>query len=170
MTYDVFETMRFGVTRAQKITDDTVLERHDTAFAVEQIARAAHEVNRAYCAAINDPVQPVWEEAPDWQRESARNGVLFHLRNPEASPSASHENWLREKVANGWRYGEVKDEGAKTHPCCLPFDNLPEKQKAKDYLFRAVVHSHVHLLLHSPAAFAEAIKPIATEAPPAASA
>jgi len=104
----------------------------------EQIARICHEVNRAYCQSIGDDSQPKWNDAPDWQRESAINGVLFHLEN-DVTPEQSHENWMREKVAAGWTYGPVKDPEKKQHPCMVPYHDLPLEQRTKDYLFRAVV-------------------------------
>ena len=54
---------------------------------VEEIARVAHEVNRAYCQALGDDSQPAWEVAPQWQRDSAINGVTFHIANPGACPT-----------------------------------------------------------------------------------
>lgn len=107
---------------------------------IEQIARVAHEINRAYCQALGDNSQPKWEDAPDWQRSSAINGVEFHIINPDAGPDHSHNAWLAEKEATGWKWGPVKDAEYKEHPCCVPYDQLPVEQKAKDYLFRAVVH------------------------------
>jgi len=109
----------------------------------EQIARVAHEVNRAYCQALGDNSQPEWEEAPDWQRNSAINGVAYHRANPDAGPEHSHNEWLKEKEANGWKYGPVKDEANREHPCFVPYDELPPEQKAKDYIFRAIVHALV---------------------------
>jgi hypothetical protein len=106
----------------------------------KEIARVAHEVNRAYCQSIGDNSQPAWEDAPGWQRASAIAGVQFHLRNPGAGPEASHESWLAQKRSDGWCYGAVKDPVAKTHPCMVEFDALPVEQQAKDYIFRAVVH------------------------------
>jgi hypothetical protein len=107
----------------------------------EQIARVCHEVNRAYCQAIGDNSQPAWEDAPQWQRDSALNGVQMHLANPKAGPDESHNTWLKEKADAGWKYGPVKDPDAKEHPCFVPYDQLPVEQKAKDYLFRGVVHA-----------------------------
>lgn len=104
-----------------------------------EIARVCHEVNRAYCQALGDNSQPTWENAPQWQVDSALIGVNLHLNNPDAGPQASHDSWLAEKVAHGWVYGEEKDPELKTHPCILPFDKLPREQQAKDYIFRAVV-------------------------------
>lgn len=103
------------------------------------IARVAHEVNRAYCQALGDHSQLAWEDAPDWQKKSAVGGVLFHIANPEAGPDHSHIEWLKEKV--GWKYGPVKDPEKKEHPCFVPYDLLPVEQQAKDYLFRGVVHA-----------------------------
>jgi hypothetical protein len=106
---------------------------------VSDIARIAHGVNKAYCAFLGDHSQPDWDKAPPWQRESAEQGVRFVLDNLNAGPSAQHDNWMAQKLADGWVYGPVKDPEAKTHPCLVPFEQLPKEQQAKDFLFRAVV-------------------------------
>ncbi len=124
-----------------EIEDITPPGHHSRSLSTQQIARAAHEINRAYCEAIGDHSQPPWEEAPLWQKRSAMGGVLFHLWNRHAGPEASHENWLAQKKAEGWTYGPVKDPEKKQHPCMVPFEDLPVEQQAKDYLFRAVVHA-----------------------------
>lgn len=107
----------------------------------EKIARVCHEANRAYCATIGDFSQPAWDDAPDWQRASAINGVEFHLAN-RRTPRESHENWLAEKRAAGWTYGPVKDPAAKEHPCMVAYDELPEEQKRKDAIFKGVVDAY----------------------------
>ncbi|BEP44036.1 RyR domain-containing protein [Variovorax sp. V15] len=107
----------------------------------EQIAQVAHEVNRAYCASLGDTSQPAWAEAPEWQRASALAGVDMHLAKPEATPEESHLSWYEQKLADGWVYGEVKDPEKKEHPCMRPYEELPPEQRAKDYLFRGVVHA-----------------------------
>lgn len=106
----------------------------------QSIARVAHEVNRAYCEALGDTSQPPWEDAPEWQRRSAVDGVRLHMGG-EHGPEASHAAWYAEKEANGWTYGPEKDPEAKTHPCMVPFDQLSREQRAKDFIFRAVVHA-----------------------------
>lgn len=106
----------------------------------EEIARIAHQVNKAYCESLGDFSQVDWEDAPEWQRQSVKNGVLFHLQ-VEAGPQGSHENWMAEKIADGWKYGPVKDVDKKEHPCMVPFHELPKEQQAKDYIFRAIVHA-----------------------------
>lgn len=105
------------------------------------IAAVAHSINAAYCRAMGDDTQVDWADAPEWQQQSAIAGVEMHLANPDATPEQSHESWLKQKLAEGWVYGETKDAEAKQHPCCVPFDDLPAEQKTKDYIFRAAVHA-----------------------------
>jgi hypothetical protein len=109
----------------------------DTGTAHEACARAAHEVNRAYCLAIGDGSQPSWENAPDWQKVSALKGVVTALAG--ATPRESHEAWRAEKERDGWVYGETKDPAAKKHPCMVPYDALPPEQREKDMLFLCAV-------------------------------
>lgn len=107
----------------------------------ENIAQVAHEINKAFCSSIGDNSQPSWEDAPEWQKSSAINGVQFHIDNPNASPSASHESWLKQKTDEGWKYGPIKNAETKEHPCFVSYDELPIEQKSKDYLFKQVIHS-----------------------------
>lgn len=107
----------------------------------EEIARVAYETNRAYCQSLGDNSQVAWEDAPQWQIDSFVTGVKLHINNPDASASASHESWMSEKLATGWKFGSVKDPEAKTHPCIVAFEELPVEQQAKDYIFRGVVHA-----------------------------
>jgi len=103
------------------------------------IAKKCHEINRAYCAALGDTSQLPWDQAPEWQRQSAINGVQFHIEHPDAGPDASHNSWLEEKRSAGWKFGPVKDADKKEHPCFVPYGQLPAEQKAKDYLFKQTV-------------------------------
>ncbi len=113
---------------------------------VLKIAEVAHETNRAYCETIGDFSQPSWHNAPDWQKESALNGVKFHMENPDAGCSASHESWLKEKLETGWKYGTVKNPEKKEHPCCVEYNDLPADQTVKDALFVGVVRAMKILL------------------------
>lgn len=106
---------------------------------VNDIAKICHEVNRAYCLTLGDKSQPAWEDAPEWQRSSAVNGVEAIISGRVKSPEQSHQSWMAEKIADGWAFGLQKDPEAKTHPCILPYDQLSKEQQTKDYLFQAVV-------------------------------
>jgi hypothetical protein len=108
---------------------------------IHQIARIAHQANKAYCESLGDFSQPDWETAPSWQQNSALYGVVFLMEYPDAPPSASHDSWFAQKEAEGWRYGPVKDVEKKEHPCMLPYRELPADQRIKDVLFQAVVRA-----------------------------
>jgi len=108
---------------------------------ISLIAKVCHEANRAWCAANDDDSQLSWDDAPEWQIDSAINGVEYALRRPNVTIADMHSNWMAEKIEDGWIYGEVKDPIAKTHPCMVPYDQLPEFQRKKDALFLAIVRA-----------------------------
>ena len=108
---------------------------------INDVAKVCHEANKALCEGLGDTSQPSWEDAPEWQKSSAINGVKFHLDNPDAGPDESHKSWLAQKEAEGWKYGPVKNPETKEHPCFVPYEQLPAEQQAKDYLFKEIIHS-----------------------------
>jgi hypothetical protein len=67
------------------------------------------------------------------------NGVALALTG--ATPEQLHESWLAQKASEGWVYGERKDSVNKTHPCLVPYGQLPADQQRKDALFQAVVQA-----------------------------
>lgn len=104
---------------------------------ISDIAGACHEVNRALCQFNGDFTQRPWNEASAWQVESACHGVAALLQDTTLTTAEQHELWVQHKLDNGWRWGPIKDEGKKHHPCILPYDQLPEQQRLKDILFQA---------------------------------
>ena len=108
---------------------------------IEHIAKSCHEINRIFCEAHGDKSQPLWEDAPDWQKKSAIEGVIYALESPNVTSEMLHQSWMDLKEEEGWKYGKVKDAGLKEHPCMVPYEELPEDQKAKDTIFSTVVHS-----------------------------
>ena len=115
------------------------MDVEDINHAMEACARAAHEANRAYCLALGDTSQPAWEDAAEWQKSSAREGVSGAIAGN--TPKQSHESWLATKERTGWKYGPVKDPEKKEHPCFVPYAELPPEQRAKDHLFVTVVRA-----------------------------
>ena len=43
-----------------------------------------------------------------------------------------HEIWAEGRVREGWTYGETRDDKRKTTPCLVPYEDLPEEEKAYD--------------------------------------
>lgn len=43
-----------------------------------------------------------------------------------------HDLWALGRLADGWRYGPARNDGAKTHPGLVPYSDLDEGEKAFD--------------------------------------
>jgi len=108
---------------------------------ITNIAIVCHEANLVWCHLNGDYIQPHWGQAPQEQIDTTIDCVLFALAYPDATPEDSHNSWVMNMTIYGWVYGEVKDAVAKTHPCMVPFDQLPEWQQKKDKLFLAIVRA-----------------------------
>lgn len=106
-----------------------------------RLAEQAHEANRVLCIANGDTSQSAWTDASKEVRASAIKGVLRILQDDSMTPEASHVSWMDNKIANGWKLGEAKDEAAKTHPCLVPYTELPQHEQLKDNLFVVIVEA-----------------------------
>lgn len=105
---------------------------------VEEIACVAHEANRAYCCLIKDFSKPPWTKSKPAQQEYVKAGVRYALDGTRSREEV-HDKWLEVMEAAGWKHGKKRHVGNRTHPCMLPYDELPESQKLKDALFLAIV-------------------------------
>ena len=43
-----------------------------------------------------------------------------------------HEVWAQSRLSQGWTWGEERDDKLKTHPCLIPYEDLPEVEKDYD--------------------------------------
>lgn len=108
-----------------------------------EVARIAHEVNRA----VQKYEQEVLERTnvginASWEEFSGKQGTISAIISSigdEKTPEERHEAWLKAKKEEGYSFGKVKDEVKKEHPCFLPYEQLDDVSKLKDYLFNAVV-------------------------------
>jgi ryanodine receptor 2 len=44
----------------------------------------------------------------------------------------AHEVWAQQRLAEGWKYGPLRNDAAREHPCLVPYDELPESEKEYD--------------------------------------
>lgn len=107
-------------------------------YRTEDIAFVCHEANRALQRIQSDPAPSLpWDMAGAETRLSAIEGVQHAMAGH--SPEQLHETWCEFKTRNGWIYGPEKDECKKTHPCLVPYEDLPQAQRDKDVVFGAIV-------------------------------
>ena len=43
-----------------------------------------------------------------------------------------HETWALGRIKEGWTYGAVRDDAARTTPCMVPYEELPENERTYD--------------------------------------
>lgn len=43
-----------------------------------------------------------------------------------------HEVWAQSRIEEGWTYGPVRDDTKRQTPCLVPYEDLPESEKAYD--------------------------------------
>lgn len=43
-----------------------------------------------------------------------------------------HEVWARNRIGEGWTYGQKRDDVDKKHPCLVCYEELPESEKEYD--------------------------------------
>lgn len=55
-----------------------------------------------------------------------------------------HEVWAQNRVNEGWSYGPVRDDSKKQHPCLVPYEELPEREKEYD---RATSQETIKMIL-----------------------
>ncbi len=146
----------FGIIEEACVPSDI----RDDAF-IEQLARAIHQdyvtksQARGETEATNPSMVP-WEELPRDLREAtvaqaARIGAMLEAINAVVVPGSAdvpgfsftgreienlarmeHEQWSRERIAQGWTYGPDRDNRRKRHPVLTDWDGLPEVVKVKD--------------------------------------
>lgn len=43
-----------------------------------------------------------------------------------------HNTWMAGRIADGWVWGEERNDELKTHPCIVPYEELSEEEKDYD--------------------------------------
>ncbi len=43
-----------------------------------------------------------------------------------------HEVWAQSRMSQGWTWGPQRSDELKTHPCLVPYEELPEVEKQYD--------------------------------------
>jgi hypothetical protein len=104
------------------------------------IARVGYEANRAYAIRLNENL-PHWEEAADTERVIWFEAARVHATMPEESLEVLHSHWCYLERQAGWSYGPKLDNAKKQHPHLVTWIKLPEPQRVKVALFRAIVRS-----------------------------
>lgn len=79
---------------------------------------------------IDTPFGPYQPQVPS-QEEMEKAVALMH-DEVETIAGLNHDVWSAKRAAEGWRYGEKRDDDLKLHPCLVAYAHLPESEKAYD--------------------------------------
>lgn len=69
---------------------------------------------------------PIPIDATDVQLPQELNALV------EVVAKNVHEVWAQSRIEQGWTYGETRSDALKQHPCLVPYEDLPEEEKAYD--------------------------------------
>lgn len=74
--------------------------------------------------------------------------VLPHSLNTLKEQIAEHVHdiWAQGRIDDGWTHGETRNDNDKKHPCLVPYENLPDKEKEYD---RNTAIGTLQLVMHS---------------------
>lgn len=102
---------------------------------IEQIAKTAHAIHRAYCLEMGIPTQPKWEDVENEHKDVVYNSIRHILSGNVKSVEESHNKFVESKYSRGWRFGEVYDIEKKLNPRMVDFSRLTTEQRIKERLF-----------------------------------
>lgn len=105
------------------------------------IAAVAYGILGAYSFSVSAVTEPAWDSLTDQEKQPTLARVDMLLANPDSTPEQLHTSWLDKRLADGWTVGSPFDAQKKQHPLCVPYSDLPQEEKIKDYLLYAVVQS-----------------------------
>lgn len=113
---------------------------------IEDVAWVCHETIRSFCEANDDFSIMPWHEANDWQIKSSISSVKYLLSKDSIATSDLHDKWVKDKIDDGWVFGDKKNVINKTHPCIVAYEDLSEIDKTKDVLFISTFDSLKNLI------------------------
>ena len=60
------------------------------------------------------------------------SATIFAPEELELLARLEHDRWMRDRIADGWSYGETRDDARKLHPSLIAYDELSEPEREKD--------------------------------------
>ena len=109
------------------------------------LAESCYEATKVISEQILSEEKKEWKLVDSDDKAKLLNAVNRAIEKRITDPSVSHGEWITDMIKDGWQYGEKYDEVKKTHPCMIPYDQLPVGQQTKDYIFLAILKPFYNL-------------------------
>lgn len=117
---------------------------------INNISSYVHNTLKLYCEIFeNDNTKSDWKEAPQWQVDSTNQLVKEVLSGEGLSAEDRHILWVNNLKAQGVIYGKEKtffNEKLLTHPLLVPYIDLNDFEKSKDFLVNFLVNEFYNFL------------------------
>lgn len=103
-------------------------------------AAFVYEGTRIAAIAAEAPIVPVTWDDREYPFRAQFMEVIDKQCGPFRiySPSDLHDDWVQAYIKMGWKFGEVHDPVAKTHPDMVAYDDLGQLEQDKDSVFVAL--------------------------------
>lgn len=86
--------------------------------------------SKYYLVAVNHKENKMYSPKPIDLSDVQLSEELNELR--EAIAENAHDVWAEKRIAEGWRYGEKRNDDKKENPCIVPYSQLPDSEKEYD--------------------------------------
>ena len=116
--------------------------KNKNTYSLSKVARIIHSLVREYNFLVygeNYPNSAKWKDLSEEFTISLKNAIINESNRPSISNQLSHSRWMRDRKNQGWKYSEVLDREKKLHPNLVPYKDLPNSEKFKDFLFKNLV-------------------------------
>jgi hypothetical protein len=97
----------------------------------EQLPEALKDANRQQASRIHQLLKATGYRISPLQNWDA-DKLMFDETEIEKMAYLEHNLWRQAKEADGWIYGEQRDENKRTHPDLVSWDDLPEGEREKN--------------------------------------
>ena len=115
---------------------DSIKDKFNKPF--NELAEADKEDNRAAARRIQEILSLVGlriikkENASQLEKDHEIN-IMNHLEyHLEILAEAEHNGWMKQRLNEGWTYGEIRNDDKKIHPDLILYNKLSNKEKEKD--------------------------------------
>lgn len=98
-------------------------------YPIEQFKDAWND-SKNYLVTINHKDMKTYNPKPIDLSDVELTEDLNELR--EAIAENAHDVWALERQAQGWTYGDQRDDNKKETPCMVPYSQLPDSEKTFD--------------------------------------
>jgi hypothetical protein len=99
----------------------------------DQLSEDLRDSNRAFAYGIADKMRSIGcIVVPTTLVELQDSALIFSPDQVETLARSEHDRWSRDRIADGWSFGTVRDDARKLHPSLVSYEDLSEDEREKD--------------------------------------